>query len=129
MKQIYTLSLLMFVALGAQAQVKKSNFDGSYTVRVETEETTTGTASISYVFEIKQQLAILTTTTYHEPIRCNGNYKAVERGNILTLMYNGKEANCKPTMFTIKKEGANYFIKGTGGEGTYNTWVKLKKGK
>ncbi len=110
-------------------EIVQSGFDGRYKVYVETEQTTTGMASISYDFIINAGKATLTTNTYHEPIRCNGDYKLVEKDNILQLFYNGKEANCKssePT-FTIKKEGKNYFVKGTGGEGTYNTWIKLKK--
>ncbi|WP_051224141.1 hypothetical protein [Flavobacterium tegetincola] len=106
-----------------------TSFDGSYKVSVETEQTTTGMASISYDFNINEGNATLTTNTYHEPIRCNGDYRLVEKDNLLQLFYNGNEENCKssePT-FTIKKKGKKIFIKGLGGEGTYNTWIKLKK--
>ncbi|WP_316735690.1 hypothetical protein [Pedobacter aquatilis] len=129
MKRIFTITIILFAALSLKAQVKKSSFDGNFSIRIETEETTTGTASITYIFEIKKDYATLTTTTYHEPIRCNGSYKTLENDNILTLKYNGKEANCKSTTFTIKKQDNNYFIKGAGGEATYNTWLKLNKGK
>ena len=110
-------------------QLIESNFNGRYTVSVETEQTTTGMASISYDFTINNGKATLVTNTYHEPISCNGDYKLVEKDNLLTLFYDGKEGNCKssePT-FTMKKKGKNYFIKGLGGEGTYNTWIKLKR--
>ena len=113
----------------ATAETVKSVFNGRYIVYVETEGTTTGIASITYDFNIKSDKATLITNTYHEPIRCNGDYKLVEKDNVLQLFYNGKESNCKSLepAFTIKKEGEKYFIKGTGGEGTYNTWIKLKK--
>ncbi|MFC3561414.1 hypothetical protein [Pedobacter jamesrossensis] len=130
MKRFYKLTIILFFAMmSSNAQTIKSNFEGSYSVYVETDETTTGTASITYLFKIKKDNATLITTTYHEPIRCNGNYKTVEKDNVLTLFYNGKEDHCKsvkPT-FMIKKQGKTYFIRGTGGEATYNTWVKLKK--
>lgn len=107
----------------------ESNFNGRYTVYVETEQKTTGMASISYDFTINNGRATLVTNTYHEPIRCNGDYRLVEKDNLLTLFYDGNEDNCKSSepAFTMKKKGKNYFIKGLGGEGTYNTWIKLKR--
>lgn len=37
--------------------------------------------------------------------------------------------SCKKSKpnYLIKKEGQEYFIKGVGGEATYNEWVKMKK--
>ncbi len=72
-----------------------SKFQGEFSSTVETEETTSGTASITYHFDIKNDIAVLTTKTYHEPIRCNGNYKAVENNGILELFYAGDEESCQ----------------------------------
>lgn len=106
-----------------------SKFQGEFSATVETEETTSGTASITYHFNIKKDVAVLTTTTYHEPIRCNGNYKTIESNDILELYYAGGEENCKSktAAFEIKKENNKYFIKGLGGEGTINEWIELVK--
>lgn len=96
---------------------------------METEETTSGTASITYYFNIKNNVTVLTTTTFHEPIVCNGNYKLIEKNNILELYYSGSEKNCKSenANFKIKEQNNKYFITRLGGEATYNEWIELKK--
>lgn len=111
------------------AKLLDSKFQGEFSSTVETEETTSGTASITYHFNIKNNVAVLTTTTYHEPIRCNGNYKVIENNNILELYYSGNEESCKlkNPNFTIKNDNNTYFIKGLGGEATFNEWIKLSK--
>lgn len=110
-------------------KVLNSKIQGKFLSKVETEETTSGTASITYYFNIKNNVAVLTTTTFHEPIVCNGNYSVIEKNNVLELYYSGSEKNCKSenANFIIKNENNNYFIKGLGGEATYNEWIELKK--
>jgi hypothetical protein len=106
-----------------------SQFQGEFSSTVETDETTSGTGSITYHFNIKGYTAVLTTTTYHEPIRCNGNYKTVENNGILELYYSGNEENCKSknANFKIKQENNKYYIQGLGGEATFNEWIELSK--
>ncbi|AZA81929.1 hypothetical protein C1637_24700 [Chryseobacterium lactis] len=108
-----------------------SKFQGEFSSTVETDETTSGTGSITYHFIIKNDTAVLTTTTYHEPIRCNGNYKAVENNGILELFYAGNEESCqsKTAKFKIKHENNKYYIQGLGGEATFNEWIELLKVK
>lgn len=105
------------------------NFDGNYSVYVETEATTTGMASITYSFKINGNEAMLETNTYHEPIRCNGKYRIKSNNDILELYYNDEDENCKSDspIFYIKKEGDKFFIKGVGGEATFYEWIMLKK--
>jgi hypothetical protein len=107
-----------------------SKFQGEFSTKVETEETTSGTASINYFFHIKNNTAALTTTTFHEPIICNGNYKIIENNNnILELYYSGNDENCKSkdAKFKIKEQNNKYFITGLGDEATYNEWIELKE--
>ncbi|MCS3869686.1 hypothetical protein J3D55_002602 [Chryseobacterium ginsenosidimutans] len=108
---------------------KPDTFKGNYSVYIETEATTTGMASISYSFKIQGNEAILETNTYHEPIRCNGKYLIKSNNNILELYYNDEEIDCKADSpaFYIKKEGGKYFIKGIGGEATFNEWILLER--
>ena len=140
-KFIYIYALL-FTIIGCNAQntlnKKESklssnfisaNFTGKFTKYIETEETTSGTGSITYNFIINKDKINLTTTTYQEPIMCNGKYKGVEKSNILEIYYDGDEKKCiskKPSFF-VKKEKNKYFIKGVGGEGSIGVWLELKK--
>lgn len=66
-------------------KVLNSKFQWEFSSRVETEETTSGTASMTYFFNIKNNVALLTITTFHEPIVCNGNYNVIEKNNVLEL--------------------------------------------
>ncbi|MCT2408061.1 hypothetical protein NZD88_10970 [Chryseobacterium antibioticum] len=110
-------------------KLSESKFLGEFSAAVETEETTSGTANITYHFVIKNDVAILTTSTYHEPVRCNGNYKAIVNDDMLELYYSGNEENCKSqnASFKIKKENNSYFVQGLGGETTFNEWIELSK--
>lgn len=112
-------------------QAVSPQFEGDYEGNVENDETTTGAATISYNFEIKGAYAVLLTNTYHEPIRCNGNYKIFEHKNIIEFYYDGTEKNCKTKEpnFKLKKENKRFFMKGLGGEGTINEWIEIKKAK
>ncbi len=106
-----------------------SNYIGTFSASVETEATTTGMASIDYTFTITNESVQLETNTYHEPITCNGTYKAVGKKNLLELYYAGKEEFCNTErpMFFLKEEGGSLYAKGLGGEGTFNDWIKLKR--
>lgn len=106
-----------------------SKYYGNFYAGVETEATTTGMASISYYFTISKKGVYLETSTYHEPIRCNGKYQGKMNKNILELFYVGAEQNCGNdySNFKIKNEGERLYINGLGGEGTLNVWFELKK--
>ncbi len=108
-----------------------SKWLGYYSICVQTEATTTGMASISYYFTITKDKINLETNTYHEPITCNGEYKAIEKNNILELYYVGEEENCQSIepSFKIKKQGNKYYIKAIGGLGTSYKWIRLDKKK
>lgn len=102
---------------------------GTFSVGVETEATTTGMASIEYTFTITNESVQLETNTYHEPIRCNGTYKALEKENILELYYTGDEEFCdtESPMFFLKEKRGKLYAQGLGGEGTYHDWIKLDR--
>ncbi|GEN74424.1 hypothetical protein [Chryseobacterium hagamense] len=106
-----------------------SSIDGNYSISVETEPTTTGMASISYSFKISGNEVILETSTYHEPITCNGKYVLKEHNKIFQIYYNDAEEHCKSdsAKFSIKKEKEKYYIKGVGGEGTIKEWMELHR--
>ena len=107
----------------------KPEYQGYYSVSVETEATTTGMASIAYYFTITKDKINLETNTSHEPITCNGEYKAIEKDNILELYYIGNDETCKSLepLFKIKKENNQYYILGVGGEATNGTWQLLER--
>lgn len=102
---------------------------GTFSVGVETEATTMGMASIEYTFTITNESIQLETNTYHEPIRCNGTYKAVEKENVLELYYTGDEEFCdtESPMFFLKEKKGKLYAQGLGGERTYSDWIKLKR--
>lgn len=104
------------------------NYDGSHFVSIETETTTTGMASISYNFNIKRSVANVSLTTYHESNLCEGKYFTIEKNNLLEVYYFGDQLSCISIdpKFYIKKEDKKFYIKGVGGETTYNQWVMMK---
>lgn len=141
-KKIFIISLYLLTVIGCNAQnilTKKAdklsnnfisaNFIGKFTKYVETEETTSGTASITYVFIITKDKISLKTNTYQEPVICNGKYKGIEIANILEIYYDGVEKECisKKPYFFLKKEKSKYYIKGVGGEGSIAVWLNLIK--
>lgn len=109
-------------------EISKDYF-GNYSIYTETEATTTGMASITYDFTINKNGAKLETNTYHEPIRCNGKYKIIDKADYIELYYDGEESNCKSEYpdFEIKKDKENFFIKGVGNEATASEWVQMNK--
>ena len=102
---------------------------GKFSAGVNTEATTTGKASLTYNFVVTKSVVMLSTNSYHEPIRCNGNYNGKLNNHILELYYDGIQQNCKSDdpNFKIKKVGQKFFVQGLGGEGTFNEWVELQK--
>lgn len=104
-------------------------YQGDYQIIVETEQTTTGTASVQYNFSISNNEITLQTNTVHEAVSCNGKYKGIEKNNILDLYFIENESGCDNSnpMFYLKEEKGEIYAKGLGGEATYNEWVKLKR--
>lgn len=108
----------------------KSNltaYKGSHSVSVETEATTTGMASISYDFTITKTNVSLSLNTYKEPIVCEGKHMGIEKNNQLEIYYWGEELSCVSIdpKFIIKKDKNQLYIKGIGGEATYNKWILM----
>lgn len=119
-----------FINLYNKKTSKKSEYNGSFSINVETELTENGLGSINYLFRIDGETAILNTDTFHEPIRCNGLYKIKSNENFIELYYADVEkSKCsldKPN-YIIKKVNGQFFITGVGGEATINEWLILKK--
>ncbi|MCT2408065.1 hypothetical protein NZD88_10990 [Chryseobacterium antibioticum] len=109
----------------------KSNsllYDGIHSTSVETEATTTGIASISYKFDINKNNVSLSLNTYKENNLCEGKYTALEKDNQIEIYYLGDQLACVSIepKFIIKKDKNQFYIKGIGGESTYNEWVLMK---
>lgn len=105
-------------------------FQGEFSVSVETEETSSGMANITYYFSVLKDKVLLNKDSYHEPISCMGAYKVLQHENVLDLFYvENDDVRCKEinNTFSIKKEKDNYYAKGVGGEGTINEWIELTK--
>ena len=103
-------------------------YDGLHSISIETEATTTGMASISYKFDINKNNVTLSINTYQETNLCEGKYIAIEKNNQLEIYYLGDQLSCisiKPK-FIIKKDKDQFYIKGIGGELTYNKWMLMK---
>lgn len=137
-------SVFIFCAFSCKSELKKEKiaddyktektansqkYIGNFSVTIETEATTSGIASITYTFSINGKEVLLEKTTYQEPINCIGKYTAIEKNNILELYYVGDEESCKTEdpNFKLKKEGNKFFMKGLGGEGTFNEWIEIEK--
>ncbi|MEN2400567.1 ankyrin repeat domain-containing protein [Flavobacterium sp. MC2016-06] len=104
-------------------------FLGQFEVSTEGELTNEGTGHTTYYFTITTNGTVLKSKAFMGDFLCEGNYKTAEKDNILELYYNENDDRCKklaPT-YLIKLEGDKYFIKGVGGEGTINEWIKLDK--
>ncbi|MDH5034371.1 hypothetical protein [Chryseobacterium cucumeris] len=105
-----------------------STYDGTHSISVETEATTTGMASISYKFDIKKNNVILSLNTYKESNLCEGKYIGIEKDNQLEIYYSGDQLNCVSIdpKFLIKKDKTQFYIKGIGGEATNNEWIMMQ---
>ena len=108
-------------------EIIPKQFQRKFSVYTETEATTSGMASITYVFNINKETITLTKNTYHETLNCEGKYIGNIQDNILNLFYVGDDMNCisiEPK-FRIKFVKNNYYIKGIGDEGTFNQWLLM----
>ncbi len=107
----------------------ETKYQGVFYAGVDTEATTTGMARIGYTFTITNENVQLETNTYHEPIRCNGIYQAEKKGQVLELYFTGSEESCdtENPLFYLKEEKGELYVKGLGGEGTNNDWIKLTR--
>lgn len=125
---ISLICMTMLVSCAHQTD-PSSSLDGTYTISVETEATTTGMASITYDFVIRGQHATMSMITYHAPILCDGNYILKKVNEIWELKYDGEDAAeyCADQIFHIKTKNGQVFIKGVGSEATYHNWLPLKK--
>lgn len=104
-----------------------AKYQGKFSASVETEATTTGMASITYYFSIAHKVIEMETSTYHEPLRCNGKYKTIDKDSVLELYFTGKETNCptKYPLFLLKEENGELFAKGLSEANP--DWIKLKR--
>jgi len=104
-------------------------FLGKFEANVDGEYTTEGRGHTTYYFTITTNEIVLKSESFMGDYLCQGNYKGVEKEDVLELYYIENDDRCKKSKpnFFIKKDGEKYFIKGVGGEATYNEWVKLKK--
>jgi len=106
-------------------------YQGNFSTSVDTEETMTGMANITYNFTIAENKILLEKNTYHEIINCEGIYYSFEENGILNIYYAGEDMDCISITpkFSIKVEKGKYYIKGVGGEGTINTWIEMELNK
>lgn len=104
-------------------------FQGEFEVSTKGELTNEGTGSTTYHFTITTNGIVLKSEAFRGDFLCEGNYTGVENEGILELYYNENDDRCKQSKpnYRIKKDGEKYFIRGVGGEGTYNEWVKIDK--
>lgn len=105
-------------------------FQGKFSVNVETEITSTGMANITYHFSILKDKVMLEMESFHEPVTCMGAYKALQHENVLDLFYvENDDIRCKQinNTFSIKKENDKYYVKGAGALATSEDWVELSK--
>jgi hypothetical protein len=102
-------------------------FYGKFTADVDGEYTNDGVGHTTYYFTITKNKIDLKSEEFRGDFVCEGEYKGIEDNNILELYYDRDDERClklKPT-YLIKKEDDNYFIKGIGGEGSINEWIKM----
>ncbi|WP_337966765.1 ankyrin repeat domain-containing protein [uncultured Flavobacterium sp.] len=104
-------------------------FLGKFEAHVDGEYSTEGRGNTTYYFTITTNEIVLKSESFMGDYLCQGNYKGVEKEDILELYYIENDDRCKHSKpnFFIKKDGEKYFIKGVGGEATYNDWVKIDK--
>lgn len=71
-------------------------FQGEFSVNVETEITSTGMANITYHFSILKDKVLLNLDSFHESVTCMGAYKVLQHKNVLDLFYVEKDdIRCK----------------------------------
>lgn len=104
-------------------------FQGKFIAEADGEYTENGVGHTTYYFTITKYGIVLKSEAFNGDFLCQGNYKGIEKNDILELYYDENDNRCKkgtPNYF-IKKDRDSYFIKGIGGEGTIKEWIKLDK--
>lgn len=104
-----------------------SRWKGIYTVGVEGEETAAGTSNTRWTIDIGDNAVQVSSVTYHDPILCNGAYRAVEHAGKLELYYDGDDSSCRKATanFIIKKEHGKFYAQGPFGEANVGQWLEL----
>jgi hypothetical protein len=104
-------------------------FQGQFMIDVEGEYTSGGIGHTTYYFTITKDEIVLKSEAFKGNFLCQGKYKGIQKNNILELYYNENDNRCEKTIpnYLIKKYGEKYFIKGVGGEGTINKWIKIDR--
>lgn len=105
-------------------------FHGKFEAGADGEYTNDGTGHTTYYFTITADKIDLKSSSFRGDFLCEGEYKGIENDNILELYYDREDNRCKHLRpnYLIKKEGDDFFIKGIGGEGTINDWIKMDMG-
>ena len=104
-------------------------FQGKFKAEADGEYTNDGQGHTTYYFTITKNKIDLKYEAFRGDFVCEGEYKGIQNGTILELYYDREDDHClklDPT-YLIKKEDDNFFIKGIGGEGTINDWIKIDK--
>ncbi|MFD1605498.1 hypothetical protein ACFSJW_02770 [Flavobacterium artemisiae] len=105
-------------------------FHGKFEAGADGEYTNDGVGHTTYYFTITADKIDLKSIAYRGDFVCEGEYKGIENDDILELYYDREDHRCKylRPAYMIKKEGDDFFIKGIGGEGTINNWIKMNIG-
>lgn len=114
------------MAVGGPEPVPATDWIGHYSISVAGEMTTTGESNTTWNIRVNGRYADVTSTTYHEPIVCNGQYIAVVANEMVELNYNGDDPNCKQQSpnFIIKQVDGKFYIKGPFGEANHDQWLE-----
>jgi hypothetical protein len=104
-----------------------SRWKGVYTIEVNGEETTAGTSNTRWTIDIGNNAVQVRSVTFHDPILCNGAYRAVEHAGRLELYYNGDDTSCRKASadFVMKKENGKFYAQGPFGEANVGQWLEL----
>ncbi|MCL9805311.1 hypothetical protein NAT51_07250 [Flavobacterium amniphilum] len=104
---------MVLVSDAKQKSIDISEWEGKYTISIDGDRLSDGSVSgRTWNFSITEYTIILETSSYHEPIFCEGNYIYEFKNSILDLYYIGLVENCKSSApnFRIKRDGDNYCI-------------------
>ncbi|CAC9974702.1 hypothetical protein [Flavobacterium panici] len=104
-------------------------FQGKFKAEANGEYTNDGQGHTTYYFTITKNKIDLKYEAFRGDFVCEGEYKGIQNDTVLELYYDREDDRClklDPT-YLIKRENDNFFIKGIGGEGTINEWIKMDK--
>lgn len=104
-------------------------FQGKFKAEADGEYTNDGQGHTTYYFTITENKIDLKYEAFRGDFVCEGEYKGIQNDTILELYYDREDDRCKKLspVYLIKKEEDEFFIKGIGGEGTINDWIKMDK--